>query len=124
MLAIFRVCGALYLLSALWCVFQIDAAAGFLGLGLNSGLARSEFFSVYGGLQAGLGIAMLLCSFAPRYLEAALFFSAVFSGVLAIFRLISFFIFGWADAAFIMLVIEAVIAIVLAYGWWKLSPEK
>lgn len=124
MLAIFRVCGGLYLISAMWCVFQADAAAGFLGLGLNTGLARSEFFAVYGGLQFGLGAAMLLSSFAPRYVEAAFFFSAVFSFCLALFRLVSFSIYGWTDASLLMLAIEVGIASVLVYGWWRLSPEK
>lgn len=119
MIMILRACGLLYLLSALWCVFQADAAAAFLGLGLDSSLARSEFFSVYGGLQAGLGVAMVMSSFKPAYLEAALFFSAVFSACLAIFRLISFFVFGWTDAALMMLVIEAGLAVALVYGWCK-----
>ena len=124
MLALFRVCGVLYLLSAMWCVFQADAAAGFLGLGLNSNLARSEFFSVYGGLQAGLGAAMVLSSFAPRYVEAALFFSAVFSACLALFRLISFFVYGWTEVSILMLGIEAGIAALLLYGWWQKAPER
>lgn len=124
MLAILRISGVLYLFSALWCVFQADAAARFLELGLNSSLARSEFFSVYGGLQAGLGVAMLLCSYAPRYVEAALFFSATFSGCLALFRLLSCVIYGWTEVSLVMLAIELGIAMILAFGWWKIAPEK
>jgi hypothetical protein len=119
MLSLYRICGILYLASGIWCVFQPALAAGFLGFELVESLAKAEFFSVYGGLQTGLGLAMLFTSLQSRYVEAGLYYSAVFSVTLALFRLISFMIFGWAEALLMMLIIELLIALILVLGWRK-----
>lgn len=119
MLNLYRVCGILYLLSGVWCVFQPVLAAGYLGFVLDTAMAKSEFFSVYGGLQSGLGLAILFTSFQPRYVEAALYFSTVFSTTLALFRFMSFMMFGWTEAFFVMFILELLIAGVLWFGWRK-----
>lgn len=112
-----RVVGVLYLLSGLWCAWQPVAASGFLGFVLNSELAFSEFFSVYGGLQVGLGLAMLGASFRPAYIEAALYFAYVFSISLFLFRVVSAWLWGWNMALLGMLVLEAVLATLLCVSW-------
>lgn len=121
MLFLYRVFGFLYFISGIWCVIQLDAAAGFLGFTMENNSAKAEFFSVYGGLQVGLGLAMLLTSFIERYLEASLFFSWVFSFTLALFRLISFLVFGVIDDFIPMLVFEMIIALGLVWAWTKKS---
>jgi hypothetical protein len=119
MLNLYRFCGLLYVLSGAWCVFQSELASDFLGFVLDTASVQSEFFSVYGGLQTGLGLAMLLTSCRSGYVEAALYFSAIFSATLAIFRLLSFMLFGWHQAFIIMLFIEVMIAAALFAGWWR-----
>jgi hypothetical protein len=119
MLNLYRLCGFLYLLSGIWCVLRPELASGFLGFVLDSGSVKSEFFSVYGGLQTGLGLAMLLTSFRMAYVEAALYFSAIFSATLALFRLLSLQLFGWHDALIIMLLVELLIAGILIMAWWQ-----
>lgn len=119
MLSLYRICGFLYLVSGAWCVFQPELASGFLGFVLETDIAQSEFFSVYGGLQVGLGLSMLITSFQPRYLEASLFYSAIFSCTLALFRLLSILLFGVVQAFVLMLIIELLIAGVLCFGWYR-----
>ena len=110
--------GLLYLCSGLWCAWQPELAAGFLGFALTGPMANSEFFSVYGGLQVGLAVAMLCCSRIPAYIEAGLFFSMMFSGTLFLFRLISLVFYGFEEGALLaLLVLEAAIALALAITW-------
>ena len=114
-----RVIGALYLLSGIWCAWQVELASAFLGFTLSGELAHSEFFSVYGGLQVGLGIAMLGASFRAGYIEAALYFAYVFSITLFLFRVASSLLWGWSSTVLAMLILEAILATTLCIVWAK-----
>lgn len=123
--------GCLYLLSGLWCSFQSELAAQYLGFGLNSVLAKSEFLSVYGGLQCGLATALLACAARPAYREAAVFFALCFSLVLALFRLGSMLAAGFASSidagALPLLLLEWALVLVLAVSYcnrnWRLTRQ-
>ena len=119
MLMLYRAFGILYLISGIWCATQIEIAASFLGFTLAVPAGFAEFLSVYGGLQIGLGVAMLMSSFQSRYVEASLYFSAIFSSSLTLFRLLSFAIYGVVDDFIIMLAIEVIISIGLWWAWFK-----
>lgn len=119
MLVVYRLIGILYVVSGCWCAFQLDLAAGFLGFQFFSEAGRAEFFAVYGGLQVGLGLAFLLTSFKLVYLEASMYFSAIFSSLLALFRLVSLFVFGFIDSLVVMFVLEVLIASLLWFFWFK-----
>lgn len=123
MVLLYRVFGILYLVSGAWCSLQVLPASMFLGFSLEMNKGLAEFFSVYGGLQVGLGLAMLATSFKPRYLEASIYFSAIFSSSLAFFRSLSFVIYGVIDDFFIMLVLEIVIAATLWMVWSKIKQS-
>ncbi len=122
MLLLYRLLGVLYLASGLWCAFQVELAADYLGFNLLTDMGKSEFFSVYGGLQIGIGVAMLASSFKPDYLEACVYFSAIFSGFLALFRVCSFLLFDEVDAFAFMLLLEIFIAVAL-WGIWFTSRK-
>lgn len=117
MLLVFRLCGVLYILSGIWCAFQFEVAARFLGLELLEGLGKSEFLSVYGGLQVGLGLSICLSSIQPRYIEGSIYYSAIFSSVLAAFRIVSFLIFGWQPDFALIMILEILIAGFLWCAW-------
>ncbi len=123
MLNLYRLSGLLYLLSGLWCAFQLELVAAFLGFSLATPAAKAEFFSVYGGLQVGLGIAMLFSSFKPQYLEASLVYSAIFSTGLCVFRLLSFVLFGFVEAFVAMLILELVIMTLLWLAVWRIRSK-
>lgn len=108
-----RVVGLLYLLSGLWCAIKPQVAAKFLGFTLTE-IGLSEFVSVYGGLQVGLAMAMLLSSVQARYLEAAIFFTLVTSLGLFVFRLIAITSIAANSGVYAMAILEG--GIVLALG--------
>ncbi|MFT6029372.1 MAG: hypothetical protein ACI8O8_001108 [Oleiphilaceae bacterium] len=123
MLLLYRVFGFLYLLSGLWCVFQLELVAGFVGYELLAEIGESEFFSVYGGLQVGIGMAMLMTSLKTEYLEAGVYFSAIFSSFLSFFRISSFVVYGFVESFVLILVLEVFIGAVLWGIWFKIKNE-
>ena len=107
-----RLVGLLYLVSGTWCALIPVESAAFLGFSFSN-LGMVEFFSVYGGLQVGIGMAMVLSSLNESYLPGGLFFSVVLSCGLLMFRIIGMLQFGSNDALFGMLILEASIAVAL-----------
>ena len=118
-----RVVGFLYLLSGGWCAFAPELASGFLGFSLSNTTGLAEFFSVYGGLQVGLGLALILSSFVAEYIESALYFSWVFSTSLFLFRVISIGLYGVQPELMAMAILEALIAVVM-WGSWLRQKRK
>ena len=112
-----RVIGALYIVSALWCIFRLDLSANSLGFGLLSPAAQVEYFSVYGGLQLGLGVAMIAASLQPKLLLGGLYFSLVFSWVLAISRGVGLVLYEPNTLMWILMVLELCIALALMYAF-------
>ncbi|MFD2228764.1 hypothetical protein [Alkalimarinus sediminis] len=118
-MVVLKVIGCLYLLSGGWCAFAPSLAASFLGFSFSNSTGLGEFFAVYGGLQVGLGAAMVISSWQPRYVEAALYFSAIFSSALLLFRVLGMLLYGSTPALAGMALLEAVIAIGLWAAWNK-----
>lgn len=107
-----RLVGLLYLASGTWCALNPVESAVFLGFSFSN-LGMAEFFSVYGGLQVGIGMAMILSSLNEYYFPGGLFFSVVLSCGLLMFRIIAMLQFGSNDALFSMFILEALIVVVL-----------
>ena len=116
-----RIVGGLYLVSGLWCALNPELAAGFLGFTLlPNGL--TEFFSVYGGLQVGLAMAMILASTKPEYLAGGVFFAWVTSLGLLAFRIMGVLLYGGDAGIYAMAVLE--LGIVLLLSWPLLQAQK
>ncbi len=113
-----RSIGILYLLSGLWCALNPQVASEFLGYMLTN-VGLSEFFAVYGGLQVGLGVAMLVASIKTEYIEASLLFASITSLGLLVFRLIALVRFDASEGIVAMVILEAVIVIVLGLQYRK-----
>jgi hypothetical protein len=113
-----RSIGILYLLSGLWCALNPQVASDFLGYMLTN-VGLSEFFAVYGGLQVGLGVAMLIASIKTEYIEASLLFASITSLGLLVFRLIALVRFDASEGIVAMVTLEAVIVIVLGLQYRK-----
>ena len=116
-MTILRVVGCLYVLSGGWCAFSPELAAGFLGFSFTGSTGYAEFFAVYGGLQLGLGAAIVLCSLNRRYIEAAFYFSAILSTGLLIFRILGMLLYGFSPELAGMALLETLIAMALWVGW-------
>ena len=116
-MSVLRVVGWLYLLSGGWCAFAPELAAGFLGFSFTGNTGYAEFFAVYGGLQVGLGAAIVMCSLSNRYIEAALYFSAILSSGLLTFRIVGMMLYGFSSELAGMALLETLIALALWVRW-------
>lgn len=54
------VIGAMYVALGVWCAVQPARTSRAVGLDLHPGAGQSEFLTIYGGLEVGLGVAFLL----------------------------------------------------------------
>lgn len=109
---ILRLVGLLYLSSGVWCVLNPVESATFLGFSFSN-LGIAEFYSVYGGLQLGIGLAMILSSLNEHYFPGGLFFALVLSCGLLMFRVIAMLQFGSNEALMSMLILESIIVVML-----------
>ena len=117
-----RIVGIIYLASGLWCALKPELAASFLGFTLSD-VGLSEFFSVYGGLQVGLAMAMLMSSMKTEYLEAAIFYSLITSTGLFIFRLIAMLNIGSNEGVIAMAALEGVFVAVFAMQFYSVRKQ-
>ncbi|MBX3434682.1 MAG: hypothetical protein KF847_15290 [Pirellulales bacterium] len=102
--------GACYLALGAWCAAAPDSTAASVGFSLTGGSGRSEWITVYGGLQAGLGAAMILCGLTPSLRLGGLAFAAIFSTSLVLFRVPTLAAFSVAKLTYLFATIEVVSA--------------
>jgi hypothetical protein len=114
---IFRCVGLIYLVSGLWCALKPELASSFLGFELKNSIGQSEFLSVYGGLQFGFAMAILISSFVLSYRVSAVFFALVTSFGLFGFRLVSFLFIDQSPTIITMLCLEGFLAFLLFVVW-------
>ena len=77
----------LYLALAAWCTLAPDGTSKALGFGLTNGSARSEYITVYGGLELGMAVFFLLTALNPDWRRMGVLFALSTYGCLALFRL-------------------------------------
>ncbi len=88
------VVGVSYLLLAGWCMWQPARTADSLGYDLRPGSGQSEYFTVYGGLQLGLGLVFLLPLLRPESLTFSLTACVIVHGSLIAVRAISLVVYS------------------------------
>lgn len=118
-----RFVGVVYCLSAVWCFFQLENSANALGLAFMGESGKLEYFSVYVGLQLGIGLAMVLTSLQSQLVLGAVFFSLIFSWVLTLARIYAIALYGGFPMMLALLILEASIAIGL-YWQWRILRKK
>jgi hypothetical protein len=82
--------GVLYVIFALWCTFMPEKTAGYLGFAFKSGSGKSEYMTVYGGLEFGIALFFLAAGLKPELAQAGLLFALMFYGSLAVWRIYTF----------------------------------
>lgn len=80
---------ALYLLFAAWCTVGMSRTAPAMGFTALSNSGRSEYLSIYGGLQIGLAIAFWLLARNPNWHGPGILFAIALYAPIVLFRLIS-----------------------------------
>ncbi len=87
------VVGLMYLGLAAWCSFAPGVTSSKVGFTLNGGSGRSEFLTVYGGLELGLALVFLMPWWRPESLGHALWSCLFVHGMLVVFRTVGFVMF-------------------------------
>jgi hypothetical protein len=75
----------LYLIFSLWCLAKPKITAEFAGLGFLNGSGKSEYLTVYVGLEAGLAAFYAITALKPEYRELGIIFSlALYIGIVLV----------------------------------------
>jgi hypothetical protein len=112
------VIGAVYLALAAWCALSPEQTSASLGLSLRPGSGQSEFLTVYGGLQLGLGLFFLLPWIRPESTGTVLLASLIVHGSLVAFRTISLPLYGVKTSATLVIAgIEIAIFVATLVVW-------
>lgn len=118
------VCSVLYLGLGLWCTVSPQQTSEKVGFELKGGSGNSEFMTVYGGLEFGMGLVFLLAAFRPDMVTFGVISCVVIHAMLCLFRSISLYRFSDIDPFTYQLAIgEWVIFLVgLAILFWPSKP--
>lgn len=109
--------GAIYTLLGIWCTISPMQTAQSLGYSLSSA-GLIEYVVVYGGLEVGLGLAMVTGARRPRLLPGVFFMTCVFSLVLPLYRSVLLLIHESNPSILAIFGVELVIAVVLLATAW------
>lgn len=84
----------LYFGLAIWCCVRPDLTSAKVGFDLVNDSGRSEFMTVYGGLEFGIAVIFLLTALRPEAIGWGLLACTIIHGSLVLFRSISFLIYS------------------------------
>jgi len=112
---------ALYVIFALWCTFMPEKTASTLGLSFRSGSGKSEYITVYGGLEFGVAMFFLVAALRPELRTAGVLFAVLFYGGLIVWRLGTFiFVSGIGRVTYGFAAGELVLGILALVVWMKM----
>lgn len=80
---------ALYAIFGLWCAVGLDKTSANLGYTTLSNSGRSEYFTVYGGLQWGLALIFLYLALKPELHRAGIVVALALYAPIVLHRMIS-----------------------------------
>ncbi len=113
------VIGAIYVVLGIWCTVTPRAAAKAVGFELPGPGGMSEFITVYGGIEVGLGLAMILTALDPQLRRGGLAFALVFSAMLPLFRLPTVIVLPVPRSCYWLLAVEITLAVALLIAWFR-----
>ena len=106
------VVGLIYAILGVWCTLLPEKTASALGLAFH-GSGIVEYVVVYGGLEIGLGTAMIIGVFNSRLFPGVFFMTTLFSGILPIFRVAMITVHGSTTTLLALLGVESLIVLSL-----------
>jgi hypothetical protein len=114
------VVGLLYAGLAVYCAVAPNKAADTVVFDVKGGSGRSEFLTVYGGLEMGMAVFFLLGAWRPEYARAGVVACLAIHACLVLFRAASFAMFdGIGTDIYKLAVGEWVIFLAALAVWWK-----
>ena len=109
-----------YLGLGLWCTLDPDGTSRAIGFAFAKSSARSEYVTVYGGLEVGLGLFFAVAAWYEPLRAAGLLFALLTYGCLALFRIGTIVAYGDVGRfPWIMLAIELPMAAIAAFLFWR-----
>ena len=112
--------GLLYIIFGIWCTILPKTTANFLGLSWLNNSGRSEYITVYGGMEFGIGLFLLLSAFRANMQSAGLLFMLCFYAGLIVWRMGTFATMsGIGKATYGFAASELILGIIAAVLWFR-----
>ncbi len=115
---------AMYAVFALWCALRLDSTAQNLGYTALSNSGRSEYFTVYGGLQWGLALVFAWLAFKPELHRTGLLVALALYAPLVLHRSISLLRFGPVETLTRAVAGLEIAMLVIAAALWFLGRSR
>jgi hypothetical protein len=84
----------LYFGLAIWCTVAPERTSQKIGFTLNGGSGKSEYMTVYGGLEFGLALVLIVFAWRPALAGEGLLVCVLIHAALVLFRTASLFCFS------------------------------
>ena len=84
----------LYFVLAMWCTFSPTETSQKIGFTLNGGSGKSEYMTVYGGLEFGLALVLIVFAWRPAMVSEGVLICVLIHAALVLFRTVSLFWFS------------------------------
>lgn len=110
------VVAVLYIALGIWCAVAPETTSAKVGLSRVGEGGRSEFFTVYGGLEVGIGLALLALAATSGTTMAGVIACLAIHGGLVLFRSISFALYDAAQGFTLRLAIGEWVIFLLSLG--------
>ena len=109
----------LYLVFALWCTALPEKTAGAVGFDFRSGSGKSEFITVYGGLELAMAVFFAIGAMREEFRAGALLFALLLYACLSIFRVYTLVtVDGIGRLTYGTFALEVVLGLIAAGLWW------
>ncbi|MDQ3495494.1 MAG: DUF4345 family protein [Pseudomonadota bacterium] len=115
---------AMYAVFALGCALRLDCTAQNLGYTALSNSARSEYFTVYGGLQWGLALVFVWLAFKPELHRTGLLVALALYAPVVLHRVISLLRFGPVETLTKAVAGLEIAMLVIAAALWFLDRSR
>ncbi len=114
----------MYAVFALWCALRLDDTAQNLGYTALSNSGRSEYFTVYGGLQWGLALVFARLAFKPELHRTGLLVALALYAPVVLHRVISLLRFGPVETLTRAVAGLEIAMLVIAAALWFLGRSR
>ncbi|MEP6634945.1 MAG: DUF4345 domain-containing protein [Luteimonas sp.] len=115
---------AMYAVFALWCALKLDDTARNLGYTALSNSGRSEYFTVYGGLQWGLALIFLYFAYKPELHRIGLLAAIALYAPIVMHRSLSLLRFGPVETMTKMVAGLEIAMLVAAIALWFVGANR
>lgn len=115
---------AMYAVFGLWCALRLDSTAANLGYTTLSNSGRSEYFTVYGGLQWGLALIFLYTAMKPELHRPGILVGIALYAPIVLHRMVSLARFGPVESLTKIVAGLEVVMLVAAVAIWLLGSPR